>query len=42
MSASRDDRCDDDGNDIEGGYIAEDVEIAFRTMMRQRARECKY
>lgn len=41
MSASRDDRCDDDENDIEGGYTAEDVDLAFSIMMRQRARECK-
>jgi hypothetical protein len=41
MSASRDDRCDDDEHDIEGGYTAEDIDLAFSIMMRQWARECK-
>jgi hypothetical protein len=41
MSASRDDRCDDDEIVIEGGYTTEDIDVAFSIMMGQRARECK-
>jgi hypothetical protein len=38
LSLYREDRCDDE-DVIEGGYIKEDVDILFSTMMRQRARE---